>query len=97
MANPVEEKSMVGKLLMRVKQARAVSHDQEIAALYKRNHATPGTPGYKLAETQAVKANGKEVVEYRLYKLIDCSVVTMDAEITTHVETGLNSIHERSR
>ena len=89
--------SMFGKLLTEVQAQRKFVRERAIADLWRRNKLTPSAPGYKLAETVTVQSDGSEITEYRLYKLVDCSVTTLTSEVHANTETGLNSIHERLR
>ena len=91
------EKSMLGDLLTRVQKTRQSARDRAIAELYKRNQLTAGTPGYRVAETSTLRENGKEITEYRLYKLVDCAVTTITSEVNVDTALGLDSIHERLR
>lgn len=38
--------------------------------------------------------DGTEITEYRLYKLIDATVTTVSSEVSTRVETGLETLVE---
>lgn len=88
------ETTMFGKLLAAVQQQRKMAHDRAIADLWSRNNLSPNQNGYKIAETKAIHRDGREVTEYRLYKLIDASVTTVKAEVTTEVETGADKAVE---
>lgn len=82
------ETTMFGKLLTTVQQTRKLAHETAIKDLWRRNELRENAPGYKIAETKAIHRDGREVTEYRLYKLIDATVTTVKAEVTTLVETG---------
>lgn len=82
------------KMLNSLTTMRRLAHARALRDLYARNNVTASTPGYKLAETPTVYANGREVMEYRLYKLIDASVVTISHEIHHSVETGKDAALE---
>lgn len=91
-----EETTMFGKLLNRVQTARKMSRISAVNELWHRNGlAKPGDRvGYKLAETVAMHHDGTEITEYRLYKLIDATVTTVSSEVSTRVETGLETLVE---
>lgn len=89
-----DETTMFGKLLTSVQQQRKLAHEQALRDLWKRNDLSPGAAGYKIAETKAIHRDGREVTEYRLYKLIDASVTTIKAEVTSSVETGADKAVE---
>lgn len=84
----MEPKSMVAKMLAQVTAQRVFVRKRAISGLWERNKLTPNEAGYKIAETPTVHADGREVVEYRLYKLVDASVTTLKADIQHTVETG---------
>lgn len=91
--------TLMGKLLSRVHNARHYSNIQAIDELWKRNSlANPAKrDGYKLAETSVVHRDGTEVKEYRLYKLIDATVVTITTDVNTTIELGLENLRENNR
>lgn len=86
--------NMFGKLLTRVQNTRKMARTQAVADLWRRNKLNPNTGGYRLAETDMVQRDGTEITEYRLYKLIDCSVVTVRSEVKHSIETGLGAAIE---
>lgn len=86
--------SLFGGLLTQVQRARKAARDKAVADLWKRNKLAPNAPGYKLAETSMVKQDGAEVIEYRLYKLVDAAVVTTSSEVKTIVEDGVAAVRE---
>ena len=89
--------NMFGKLLTRVQAERKSSRERTIADLWRRNKLNPNANGYKLAETQIINRQGAEITEYRLYQLVDCTVVTITSEVTAAVETGLRALPENKR
>lgn len=82
--------SMVAGMLTQVRSVRRLARESAIADLWKRNKLNPNASGYKIAETPMLRRDGREVVEYRLYKLIDASVTTISAEIIHSTEIGPN-------
>ena len=94
-----KQPTMMGKLLSRVHNARYLSRQQAIEDLWKRNGMeNPKTrDGHKLAETAVIQRDGTEVTEYRLYKLIDATVVTVAAEVNTEVKLGIENLRENNR
>jgi hypothetical protein len=89
-----DESTMFGKLLTSVQQQRQLAHDMALKDLWGRNGLSPNAAGYKIAETKAIHRDGREVTEYRLYKLIDASVTTIKAEVTSSVEIGADKAVE---
>jgi hypothetical protein len=81
-------KTMFGRLLTNVQRERRNSRLEVVKDLWKRNGLAPNANGYRLAETTAVHEDGREVVEYRLYKLIDATVTTLTAQVDMKTETG---------
>lgn len=96
---PIERpktESLMGKLLERVHNARHFSRLTAIDAMWERNGmaSVASRKGFKIAETTSVFKDGTEVVEYKLYKLIDATTVTVSAEVNTKVEQGVASLKE---
>lgn len=91
--------TMFGKLLTRVHNARHYSRLQAQNELWRRNglEKAEKREGYKIAETKEMHRDGTEVVEYRLYKLIDASVVTLSSEVKSEVVTGIKALRENSQ
>jgi hypothetical protein len=92
-----DNKTMFGSLLTALQAKRAAMEYQAVRDLYKSNEVSPTDPAYKLAETKISHGGGKETIEYRLYKLVDFSRVTIEAEIRSSIETGLKFDQEYSR
>lgn len=88
--------TMFGKLLSRVATARY--HTKQLAQeeLWRRHGL--GNPkmraGWKMAEAAVVHKDGTEIVEYRLYKLMDRAVITIKSEVTTTTEFGTDATEE---
>ena len=93
----MESRTMFGVLLEQIRQKRKILRDEALRGLYKRNNISLGMSGYKIEESKPINLRGVESVEYRLYKLIDCSVVTISSEIKAVVETGLRALPENKR
>ena len=89
--------TLFGALLEQMRLKRKSVHEAAVRDLQKRNKITPGSPGYKIEHTSRINREGVEVTEYRLYKLLDCSVTSMRANVESKVEIGLSSIQERLR
>lgn len=85
----------------RLRVVRESTKEKAIAALWARNGLKPGAEGYKIAETTAIysapSGGGSEVVEYRLYKLIDASVVKISMGVDAKIEDGVNNLRENNR
>ena len=89
--------TMFGELLTRLQKQRKVSRMEAERDIWKRNKLNPNAEGYRLAETKMVQSDGTEVVELRLYKLIDCSVIKVGADVRHEIEIGINSIAKGRR
>lgn len=94
-----KNQNLFGKLLKSVHNAKRYSNLQAVEELWKRNGLSNPTKrdGYKLAETVEVQRNGTEIKEYRLYKLVDATVVTISTEVTASIESGLDKLKENNR
>lgn len=92
--NNNDETTMFGGLLTSVQQQRKLAHEQAVRDLWARNGLNQNAPGYKIAETKAIHRDGREVTEYRLYKLIDATVTTIKAEVIASIETGADKAVE---
>lgn len=95
----MSEPTMFGKLLNRVRYERMIARDKAERELWKRNNLDNPAQreGYKLAETKVVHRDGKEVTELRLYKLIDASVITVESEVRSMMEAGVEKLRENNR
>ena len=49
---------------------------------------------YKFVEDRVTLPSGKEVIEVRLYKLIDGATITLDVGITSDIEAGISNLKE---
>ena len=49
---------------------------------------------YKIVEDRVVMPNGKEVTELRLYELIDGAVVTINTDVSSELQGGINYLKE---
>lgn len=96
MVNEERKPTMLGGMVRRLYNARKQTKMQAEFKLWERNGLSrPSTrEGYKLAETATVQRDGTEVVEYRLYKLIDRAIVTVGGEILTTTHFGLEPPEE---
>lgn len=97
MASELKKTTMFGKLLNKVRFERHMVRQRAIDDLWKRNGLeNPALrTGYKLAETSQVNRDGTEIVEYRLYKLVDSSVTKITSEVVSKIETGLDKLKEQ--
>jgi hypothetical protein len=88
--------TMLGKLLNNVRFARWSVRQKAIDDLWKRNGLeNPALrKGWKLAETTQINRDGTEIVEYRLYKLMDSSVTKITSEVKSEIQTGLDKLKE---
>lgn len=83
--------NLLGKLLSKIMYARWQANEKAIEDLWKRNGLDNPTKrqGYKMEELKSVGTEGTEHTTYRLWKLVDQSVVTISSEIKTAVRTGI--------
>lgn len=87
------KKTLLGKTLSALRFERQQARQKAARDLWERNGmANPKTrSGHKLAETTTLQQDGTEVTEYRLYKLIDRSLVTISSSVSTKITTGVES------
>jgi hypothetical protein len=88
---------MFGKLLTEIQAQRKFTRERAMADLWRRNKLSPGAPGYRLAEAPTVQADGSEITEYRLYRLVDATVTTISSQVKAETDNGVQAIHERLR
>lgn len=88
--------NMLGRIFNKVSEARFIAKQQAKSDLWARNGLSNPTQrnGYKMAETAVVHRDATEVVEYRLYKLVDASVVTISSEVNHKIENGPEHLRE---
>ncbi len=93
---PKKNTTLMGKILARVHNARYETRAIAERELWKRNGLDNPTKrdGYKLAETASVARDGTEVVEYRLYKLIDRAQIIISSDVRTTTHFGLEDVPE---
>jgi hypothetical protein len=91
--SPDNKTSTFGKLLSRIATARF--HTRQLAELELWKRQGLGNPqhraGYKMEEVKAVQRDGTEIIEYRLYKLIDRAIITITSEVSTTTEFGTDA------
>lgn len=94
----MQKVTMFGKLLSNVRAVRFTAKQKAQDELWKRNGLDNPAKrnGYRMAETQSINRDGTEVVEYRLYKLIDASVVTISSTVTHKIENGLQNVEDQA-
>ena len=80
--------NFMGKTFNAIRQSRALSRDMAVAELWKRNGLRENQEGYRVAETSRIGRNAEEVIEFRLYKLLDTATVTTSANITSETVYG---------
>lgn len=84
-------KNIIGSFMNRLSYERSTMKKKAVDEIWA-NHGLKDEKlrgGFKLAETTTVQADGVEVTEYRLYRLIGSSRVTIAADITTKIETDI--------
>lgn len=92
---PQKKANLLGKLVSKVQFARWNAKRTAVEDLLKRNGLdSPHATGYKIEEVTAVHRDGEEVTTFRLYKLVDKSVVIVSSEVKTQVETGLSAAED---
>lgn len=85
--------TMKGALLNRVDQARKHSYAQAVDELWKRNKIK-NREEYKVAEITMVQKDGTEIKEFKLYKLIDATVVTISSQVNVEIALGKEHLTE---
>lgn len=87
--------NLFGKMLSKHRSAKMsalMDAKQKLFARYKINYRNQKY--YKIVEDRVVLPSGKEVIEMRLYQLIDAAVVTMNSDVTTDLSGGINQLKE---
>lgn len=84
------DKTLMGKLLARLRYERAASRERAIERLWKRNGLENPKlrQGYKLAISEPLVRDGEEVIEYRLYKLVDRTITKVRGRVDVEVVDG---------
>lgn len=87
--------NMFGKMLSAYKSAKwSALHDAK-QAMFDRHKVTRSNENkYKLVEDRVVLPSGKEVIELRLYELIDGCAITITANADHQLEGGINQLRE---
>lgn len=84
-----------GKMLSRIRFAREQSKMQAIDELWARNGVGASERDlYIVKEAATTYPDGSQVMEYKLYKLIDAAVVVLSTEVSTVTELGLSKLKE---
>lgn len=87
-------KTVFGVLLNKHKEVRDYAYKSAADDLWRRN-GIKNRKGYKLEEgIGSISMGGVSAKEFRLYKLIDASVVTISAKVDYEVETGIDRLIE---
>lgn len=93
----MEQKSTIfEQVLSNIQAHRKYVDETAHEELFLRNKllTTAERAEYKISEAKMVQADGTEVIELRLYKLIDATVVKISAEVTVSTEKGLKAVRE---
>lgn len=85
-----QKNTILGSLLNKFSAQRAQIKHEAIEDLWRRNGLSNPRlrQGYKLAETPIIDRDGVEIVEYRLYKLVDQSTTRLCADISATIIVG---------
>lgn len=87
--------NMFGKMLSKHRNAKFVAMLDAKNKLFERHKITYRNQNYyKLVEDRVVLPSGKEIIEMRLYQLVDAAVVTMNSDVTTELAGGINQLRE---
>lgn len=97
--NSVQQNNIMGRLLARLRSEREALKLQAIDDLWRRNGlANPKSrAGYKLAETPTVTRDGREITEYRLYKLVDETITELSADIRSITKNGSQTTEQDNK
>ena len=86
---------MFGKMLNRYRFAKWSALNDAKQTMFDRHKVTRDNENrYKLVEDRVVLPSGKEVIELRLYQLIDGCAITITAEANHEIEGGINKLKE---
>lgn len=87
--------NMFGKLLNNYRFAKSNAIFEAKRKMFERHKVERHNEKYyKVVSDRVVLPSGKEVVELRLYQLIEGAVVTVKGDLTTEIEGGINHLLE---
>jgi hypothetical protein len=87
--------NMFGKLLNKYRLAKRNAIMDAKRKMFERHKVERHNEKYyKIVSDRVVLPNGKEVIELRLYQLIEGVVVTVNPDLTTEIEGGINHLLE---
>jgi hypothetical protein len=88
-------KGMFSKLLNRYRNTKRAAISDAKSKLFARYEIDFNKESlYKIVEDCVVLPSGKEIIELRLYKLEDAAIVTINTDMTTELEGGINYLRE---
>lgn len=92
------KQNMMGKLLNRYRSEKSMALMAAKHKLFERHGVDyKNANQYKMVEDRVVLPSGKEVIELRLYQLIDGAAITIEANATATTEGGISNLREFKR
>lgn len=87
--------NMFGKMLQRYRSAKTMAVHNAKATMFTRHKIDYKNQNrYKIVEDRVVLPSGKEVIELRLYELIDGCAITITANADHTIDGGINQLRE---
>lgn len=83
-----KKQNLFSRTLAKLQSARWSAREDAKNELWKRNGLENPKlrDNYRIAETEVVTRGGQEIVDYRLYKLIDASRITISVDMRHEIE-----------
>ena len=87
--------NLFGKMLKHYRSEKAMALYNAKNKLFERHSIDfRNSNQYKVVQDRIVLPNGKEVIELRLYKLIDGAAITIETNATSTLEGGISNLRE---
>lgn len=87
--------NLFGKTLKKLRGMRHMAVEQAKHLMLERHKIDyMNRDKYKIVEDCIVLPSGKEVTELRLYQLVDAAVITIDTEVKSELQGGIQFLRE---
>lgn len=87
--------NLFGKMLNKYRAIRSLAISDAMVKLKQRHEITSQKENqYKIEEHTVVMPSGDEVIELRLYQLVDAAIVTVEGDVTTSLQGGIKNLRE---
>lgn len=89
--------NLFGKMLNRVRGERMSAVSNAKSKMLTRHNITYlDYDKYKIVEDRIAHRDGREVIELRLYELKDAAVITINTDVRSELQGGINNLMEFS-